>query len=359
MAGNVKTFTVGYNPINEEDFFMSGDRLTGQVTLEMESDGKIQSISVKMKGKAEVKWTENHGKTSVTYHKKEKYFSIKQFIIPESHGNNAVVHGWHVYPFTFQIPAQELPSSFKASHGKIVYSLEANLSRPMRMDSKAKAHFTVFHRGNSISDPALRTPQHNIIDKKLKLFASGAVGMDVNIPQTGFKQGEGITVVAFIQNKSSRDINPKYCVYQKKSYFAMGKRRVETKDILKEVGEAIPRSTSQSVTRIITIPPTTQVSILNCSILKVEYRLRVYLDVKYASDPEIKFPIIIVPSLAGGEQPQPPEYSPYGFNAFGNPGMPGGSDFLLNPPAMNPYAPPPAYGSYALYPTLNGYDKKY
>lgn len=90
-----------------------------------------------------------------------------------------------------------------------------------------------------------------------------------------FCLGEGIKTVAAIQNKSSRPIRPKYCLYLKYSYFAKGKRRVQTKDILKEVGEAIPPSACLSVTRVITIPSTTCVSILNCNIIKVEYRLRV------------------------------------------------------------------------------------
>ena len=87
--------------------------------------------------------------------------------------------------------------------------------------------------------------------------------------------GEGIKVVASIHNKSSRDIRPKYCLYKKCSYFAKGKRKVQTKDILKEVGDPIPPSAGQTVTRVITIPPDTCVSILNCIILRVEYRLRV------------------------------------------------------------------------------------
>ncbi|KAM9360651.1 arrestin domain-containing protein 3-like [Symphorus nematophorus] len=236
-------------------------------------------------------------------------------------GSNNVPQGCHVYPFTFQIPAQELPSSFKGSYGKIVYSLEANLSRSMRVDSKAKTKFTLVHNTNLNRDLLLMTPQHSTTEKKMKLFASGTVGMDVHMEKTGFHQGEGIKVVASIQNKSSCDIKPKYCLYQKHSYFAKGKRKVQTKDILKEVGDVIPPSASQTVTRVITIPPDMCASILNCNIIKVEYRLRVYLDVKYASDPEIKVPIVILPALQGPDGEHQPAYPAYGSDAFAREGI--------------------------------------
>ena len=87
--------------------------------------------------------------------------------------------------------------------------------------------------------------------------------------------GEGMQVTAYIQNSSSRDIKPKYCLYRKTTYFANKHRKVTTKDLMKEVGEPIPPSASQNVTRVITLPTTTKVSILNCSIIKNEYRLRV------------------------------------------------------------------------------------
>lgn len=77
--------------------------------------------------------------------------------------------------------------------------------------------------------------------------------------------------MASVQNKSSRDIKLKYCLYRKNSYFANKKRKLETKDILKEEGEAIP----QSVTKIITVPSTETASVLNCNIIKLENRLRV------------------------------------------------------------------------------------
>ena len=87
--------------------------------------------------------------------------------------------------------------------------------------------------------------------------------------------GEAMQVTAYIQNSSSRDIKPKYCLYLKTSFFANGKKKVKTKDLVKEVGEPIPHSAGQNVIRVITAPATTEVSILNCSIIKHEYRLKV------------------------------------------------------------------------------------
>ena len=86
MSSSVKSLSVGYNPINQSDIFTSGDCITGQITLELSSNVKIDKLCVKLKGKAEVKWTENYGKVVVTYHKKEKFFSIEQVIIQKDQG---------------------------------------------------------------------------------------------------------------------------------------------------------------------------------------------------------------------------------------------------------------------------------
>lgn len=124
------------------------------------------------------------------------------WLIHCSLGKNDLSPGCHVYPFTFQIPVQwvffwtklfplvfhinifkhvslfsvtisfhlsfiapfvatsyrDLPSSFKGSCGKILYTVEANLNRSMRMDSKAKAEFTLIQKTNH--DPVMMVPLH-------------------------------------------------------------------------------------------------------------------------------------------------------------------------------------------------------
>lgn len=70
-------------------------------------------------------------------------------------------------------------------------------------------------------------------------------------------------------------MKPKFTLYEKQSFFAQGKRRVHTRDILKEKTEAIESSKKKTVTQVINLPAELPPSILNCSIIKLEYRLKV------------------------------------------------------------------------------------
>ncbi|XP_030593864.1 arrestin domain-containing protein 3-like [Archocentrus centrarchus] len=384
MLSTVKRLEVTYKPVNDSNSFTNGDIVAGEVTLEAAKDFQIGSLFIKFKGKAEVRWTERHGKTTHVYHAKDKYFSVRHYFILDKNGKgndrqtlvtnensqtycSVVAPGCHVYPFSFQIPFQDLPSSFSGADGKIVYLLEAVLSRSMRIDTKHSTKINFVSRTNMNTVTWLQTPQHESKDKKI--FTSGSVAMDVNLEKMGFHQGEGLKVVAFIKNSSSREVKLKYCVYRKHSFFARGKRRLHTNDLLKEVGDPIPPSAEETVTRVITIPHDLEPSVLNCNIIKVEHRLRVYLDVKYASDPEIKFPIVILPAFqASAALPPPPAAAatappaapPFssGFNP--NPPVWGYGPQPQQPPVVpNPSESPPPYGAYAMYPSLTDFDKKY
>uniref|UniRef100_A0A3B3BIH7 Arrestin domain-containing protein 3-like n=1 Tax=Oryzias melastigma TaxID=30732 RepID=A0A3B3BIH7_ORYME len=332
MESTVKKLDVTYNPINERNTFTNGDFITGQVMLEME----------------------RHGQTTVVYHSKEKYFTLKQYFIRNQNAKEpqhvqlinqttesyprVVAPGIHVYPFCFQIPLQGIPSSFKGADGKIVFSLEAELSRSMRIDKKSTVTINFEAKPDPNTLPKIMTPLRDSKDKKMNVFTSGSVAMDVSLEKSGFYQGEGIKVVSFIQNNSSREIKPKYCIYRKHSFFAKGKRRVHTKDLIKEVGAPIPENTSETVKQVITVPHDALPSVLNCNIIKAEYRLRVYLDVKYASDPTIKFDIIVLPALQGSAH-APPPYSAAGFEpqAFGNSAP---TPWNPVPGPLNPTLPP-------------------
>ncbi|KAM3610887.1 uncharacterized protein V6R79_010182 [Siganus canaliculatus] len=364
---------VSYNPINERNIFTNGDIVAGQVTLEVSKSCEIDSLSIKFKAESKVQWSEHNGQSTTVYHSTEKYFKMEHCFIRNKNVkgddsktllthqsgetySSVVAPGCHVYPFSFQIPLQDLPASYHSTVGKIQYKLKAKLSRSMRMDKKHETEITFVPRQDLTNNLAVMTPQHETMDKKMKLFNSGKISMDVKLEKSGFVQGEQLMVVAYIVNSSSREITPKYCVYRKRSYFAKRKRKVNTKDLLKEVGEPIPRSASQNVTKVITIPQDADISILNCQNIRVEYRLRVYLDVKFAADPEIKFPVIILPTPQVPAVAPPPGVSDFGFGAFGSTSAP---MWGLVPSAPQVNDLPPPYASHGLYPSLTDSGKKY
>lgn len=96
--------------------------------------------------------------------------------------------------------------------------------------------------------------------------------------------GEALQVTAEISNHSSRLVKPKFTLYEKRSFFAQGRRRVCTNEILKDKIEAVASSSKETVTKVISIPRELPPSILNCSIIKLEYRLKVNCTILWSID---------------------------------------------------------------------------
>ncbi|XP_016315239.1 arrestin domain-containing protein 3-like [Sinocyclocheilus anshuiensis] len=292
----IRNFAIEYDALNDRNTFSNGDTLVGRVIVEVSKETKIKALTVKVKGKADVSWTETQGEDSVTYWDKEIYFSQTQSVILEDNADGSVtlVAGRHVFPFAFQLPYQGLPSSFKGAHGKIHYRLSAKLSRSMRAASKTEAKFTFVARADYVQS-TLMAPQHGSKDKNVIFFASGNISMNIFLPKTGYQQGERLVVNGEIVNSSTRKIVPKYIIYQKQSFFAGGQRAVHTTQILKDKGEPLVSSTRQNLSKVLVLPTEISTTIQNCRILKVEYRLKVILDVSFTKNPVIKVPLIVLP----------------------------------------------------------------
>nr|XP_040052184.1 arrestin domain-containing protein 3-like [Gasterosteus aculeatus aculeatus] len=348
----IKTFAIEYDAINSKNTFTNGDTINGRVIVEASKETTVKSLVFTATGKARVRWSEHYGQNQHhVYWANEKYYNVKHHILREKRqdGTEVIGKGRHVFPFSFSIPDRKIPSSFKSNTGKIVHKLKAELKQSMKLTKEAKTHFMFVSKADR-DIPGLMDPQHGCKDKSVKVFGSGNLSMDVHTQRMGFKQGEALQLTVKVRNNSSRSVKPKFVLYEKQSFYAMGHRRISTNEILKEKMESIASSGKETVTKVITIPWELPPSILNCSIIKLEYKLKIHLDIKYAADPEIKLPIVILPSSEVLAVKPPPAAAGFGFEAFGNPdevpwGMP--------PPSQAPSQaaePPPPYGAYAMYP---------
>lgn len=289
----IEKLSIEYDANNRDNVFARGDTITGRVILELSKETKLKNLSIKIKGKASVLWTEHYGpRLHITYWANEKYFSNQKCLLDDTNpAAKLIAAGRHVFPFSFEIPSKELPSSFKGKYGKIIYHLTARASRSMKLDCKTKEEFFVVYN-EDLSMPDLVKPQYACNEKKL--LSSGDVKLNVQTKRMGHLQGDTIEVRTEIINNSNNPITPKFYLYEKQSFYTKLKRKVYTKDVIKEKGEPVGARTQLNNTRVLHIPELLPPTLLSCAILKVEYRLKVVLDVSLMGNPEVKLPIIVM-----------------------------------------------------------------
>ncbi|XP_061623998.1 arrestin domain-containing protein 3-like isoform X1 [Phyllopteryx taeniolatus] len=343
-------FSIDYDSINSQNIFTNGDTINGRIIVEVSKETSIQSLTFVGKGSAKVRWHERHGKHDRFYWSNEEYYEIKQHILKAD--TAFIAKGRHVFPFSFMVPNRKMPSSFKSTIGRIVHKLKAELKQSMKLKltKKAKAHFTFVPKAD-MDIPGLMEPQHDCTDKKLSVFGSGTIAMDAYTKKMGYKPGEDLQVKVEIHNHASRDLKPKFVLYEKQSFFAQGHRRLHTQDIVKDKLDTVDARSKETAEKRIRIPTNLPPSILNSAIIKLEYRLKIFLDVKYAIDPKIKLPIVVLPAFEFPARNQPPGPVVYGFEDFGNKKQQSWSE------ATQPSDLPPPYGAHTQYPSLSRSEK--
>lgn len=80
-----------------------------------------------------------------------------------------------------------------------------------------------------------------------------------------------------VLNDSSRTVTPKLYVCEKQTFAAQSKRTVHTHNILFGRGDCVPAQTSQTLTKILNIPPQLHPTFFNCCMMKLEHSLKVHL----------------------------------------------------------------------------------
>lgn len=370
----IKDFNVTYEAINEADTFSVGDTIVGTVSFRLTKAVKVKSVSVKAKGDANVHWSEGSGDDERSYSDHRRYFKVKELLVAENAKGISLPQGVHLFKFRLKIPEGNMPSSFTGAHGKIVYMVEAKISRSWRWPSIIQKEIKFVSKA-FLQTPQVMCPQSSTVSKKMSGLSKGQVQMSATINRAACFPGETLSVVAKICNSSSKDMRPKFKLQQKIVYRAGSSSTSSEKTLFKMAGENINPNSEESVSCQVKIP--VDVIILhNCEIISVEYYIKVYVDISFAIDPEVVFPLVIVPPSSAAFQPGEalgpcppgtagaPSYSdftsfnqwpqgapPYGFSApaFASPSVQCPGSTAL--PQSQQEEPPPSYTS--LYPHQN------
>ncbi|XP_010000729.1 PREDICTED: arrestin domain-containing protein 3-like [Chaetura pelagica] len=209
-------------------------------------------------------------------------------------GLHTIHSGRHEYAFSFELPQIPLATSFEGRHGSVRYWVKAELHRPWFLPVKLKKEFTVFEHID-INTPSLLSPQAGTKEKTLCcwLCTSGPISLSAKIERKGYTPGESIQIFAEIENCSSRMVVPKATIYQTQAFYAKGKMK-EVKQLVANLrGESLSSGKTETWNgKQLKIPPVSP-SILDCSIIRVEYSLMVYVDIPGAMDLFLNLPLVI------------------------------------------------------------------
>ncbi|XP_061585945.1 arrestin domain-containing protein 3-like [Cololabis saira] len=302
----VKHFLLDYDKLNERGTYSPGDVLCGNVTVVTSKEIKVQCFVVKAEGKAKVTWYEQEGQTTVVHCSKRKYFYFEHVILQDKNkgdGSEIVGPGKNVYPFSFVIPNTGMPSSYKGKWGEITYSLRARLTQSIWLVHKTKAAFPFLTNSDfpfaSKSEMIIIGLKEQQCATRISFQGSGKVTMTVSAEKMGLKQGEAMGVVVEVLNESACSVTPKFYLCEKQTFVAETKRRkVHTNDVLFGTGEAVPARSCRTISKVLRIPAQLQPTFFNCCMMKLEYRIKVTLDVPLIREPEVKLPLVVLQSLA-------------------------------------------------------------
>ncbi|KAG5834428.1 hypothetical protein ANANG_G00261400 [Anguilla anguilla] len=281
VLGKVKSFTVSYDCLNDSNIplFSSGDSVSGRVIIEVTGEIRVKSLKIHAKGFAKVRWTESRNAGSNTaytqnYTEEVEYLNHRDILIgherdeDNSEESLTTIHsGRHEYAFSFELPQTPLATSFEGKHGSVRYWVKAELHRPWLLPMKVKKEFTVFEHID-INTPLLLIRCRVILERVIQIFAE-------------------------IENCSSRVVVPKAAVYQTQTFYAKGKMK-EVKQLVANLrGESLSSGKTETWSgKMLKIPPVSP-SILDCSIIRVDYSLMVYVDIPGAVNMSLSLPLVI------------------------------------------------------------------
>ncbi|XP_048108895.1 arrestin domain-containing protein 2, partial [Alosa alosa] len=282
----------------DDAVYTSGEMVTGQVVLELNRDIKVRSMRVLGRGVATAHWLENRsvGMNTVynDYTSKLTYFRKRQHLIRDNGELTILPAGKHEFPFSFQLPEETLVTSFEGKHGSIRYWVKVKLHRPWCTVRKIKKEFTVIEPID-INTPALLAPQAGTKDKNARVWYRnfGQVSVTAKIDRKGYTPGEVIPVFAEFDNATSRSIVPKAYITQTQTFIARGTMKQKRAVVATLCGDPVgARRRETWHGRAIKIPPVGP-SILQCRIIKVEYTLKVCVDVPGTSKLFLELPLVM------------------------------------------------------------------
>ncbi|XP_029928711.1 thioredoxin-interacting protein-like [Myripristis murdjan] len=290
-----KTFQVVFSDPNKA-FYCSGDKVSGNVVLEVLQPCRMSRLRLEAAGCARVHHAKGkQGQQEVEYLKYEEELQLGE-LARDSDGCFLLQPG-NTYHFLFGFelpPPGRLVSSFKGKFGYVRYYIRAVMEAPSQNALQCEREFEV-EEPLDVNTPDLLAPAAGSKQKKVTIMfiPDGQVSISAQIDRKGFCEGEEISINAKFENSCSRIVVPKAAIVAKHTYQANGRIKVLRQKLSAVRGNHIISGMCDMWQGKTIRVPKLKPSLVGCDIIKVDYALMLYLHIPGSDKLILELPLVI------------------------------------------------------------------
>ncbi|KAL0984876.1 hypothetical protein UPYG_G00149840 [Umbra pygmaea] len=293
---NVKTFEVVFNDPTKA-FYSSGDKIAGNIVVEVSQVTKVSALRVFGIGCANVEYAKgkHRCRENIEYLKYEDTVHLDRQT-RDSEGFVTLRPGKrYEYMFGFELPQPgKLVSSYQGKFGCVKYYVRAVMERPSKPTLQCVKPFEV-EEPLDVNTPDILAPAAGTKQKKLTcmFIPDGHVSISAKIDRKGFCEGEDICINAKFENTCSRIVVPKAAIVAKHTYQANGRTKVRTQKLSTVRGNHIISGMSDMWQGRTVRVPKLKPSLLGCDIIHLDYFLMIYVHIPGSNKVILELPLVI------------------------------------------------------------------
>ncbi|CRK97027.1 CLUMA_CG010304, isoform A [Clunio marinus] len=272
--------TILYN--NSNGVFLSGQEVSGTITLYNEKVRSLRAIVMITEGSAETSWTEESGmgndKSTTTYRGTETYINTETLLMGNAKDYQDFKAGHHRYNFSFRLPI-EIPSSFSNLYGKVFYRIKVEMRRQIKFNYSFEFPFTVITNFDlNQATEELAKPLKREISKKFFMgFGSGALTIIAEIPISGYARGQTLHILVKVLNDTNIDVNKIIVEFKRLCLFKSDwiSTKNDSQFLLRNETEGVLSKFEKQVSFSFEVPQVEPTTVENCKYIHLTYEVAI------------------------------------------------------------------------------------
>ncbi|XP_054159784.1 arrestin domain-containing protein 2-like [Oppia nitens] len=299
----IKHFSIELD--KSQHIYRAGDAVKGKCYLNIEGNIQFKHIDINLIFEAFVDCKQTK------FDKQSMYELIDKYDLLKKSATDQTLEGLVEIDFYFTIPEKGCVSSFYGKFGFIRYKIEVIIHKDWDIFRK-EVFLTVIAPYNGNVDDVY-TPISTMIRKKIGIF-NNFIEVFAKLDNGWITPGDKISVYCNVDNNSDHNLKLSLSLQQKQNYFYTKIKSKISNDNMYDIIEAKSHSYSKRI--LLGIPSNLKTMSLDCNILKINYQIRVLIEIEDSKELlKVELPIVLtIPTKSDSNKiyethSLPPSYS--------------------------------------------------